>query len=166
MKQVSAGFTLLEILAALLIVAVGLGAVSKVIGSTAVVLQISEERLMGSWVASNHLAELRLSRVWPAAGETDQQTSMGGRTWYLRQKVSTTTDSDLLRIDIDVFSDTDHERLAAQMFGYLARYVPPLPLTEDDATQDDSTQDDNKQSDSGENDSVQSDSAQDDVKEK
>ncbi len=127
MKKVSAGFTLLEILAALLIVAVGLGAVSKVIGSTAVVLQISEERLIGSWVASNHLAELKLSRVWPAASESDQQTTMGGRTWYLRQKITTTTDPDLLRIDVDVFSDTDHERMAARMFGYLARYVPPLP---------------------------------------
>ncbi len=127
MKQASAGFTLLEILAALLIVAVGLGAVSKVIGSTAVVLQISEERLVGSWVASNHLAELRLSRGWPAASETDQQTSMGGRTWHLRQKISSTTDPDLLRIDVDVFSDEDHERTAARIFGYLARYAPPLP---------------------------------------
>lgn len=135
MKKVSAGFTLLEILAALLIVAVGLGAVSKVIGSTAVVLQTSEERLVGSWVASNHLAELRLSRVWPAATETDQQTSMGGRTWYLRQKISTTTDPDLLRIDVDVFSDADHERMAAQLFGYLARYIPPLPEIQDDSDQ-------------------------------
>jgi general secretion pathway protein I len=125
--RTNAGFTLLEILAALLIVAVGLGAVSKVIGSTAVVLQISEERLIGSWVASNHLAELRLSRVWPAATESDQQTAMGGRPWYLHQKISTTTDPDLLRIDIEVFSDTDHERMAARMFGYLARYIPPLP---------------------------------------
>ncbi len=128
--RASAGFTLLEILAALLIVSVGLGALSKVIGSTAVVLQISEERLIGSWVASNHLAELRLSRVWPAATESDQQMSMGGRTWYLRQKISTTTDPDLLRIDVDVFSDTDHERIAARMFGYLARYIPPLPPTQ------------------------------------
>lgn len=135
MKKVSAGFTLLEILAALLIVAVGLGAVSKVIGSTAVVLQTSEERLVGSWVASNHLAELRLSRVWPAATETDQQTSMGGRTWYLRQKISTTTDPDLLRIDVDVFSDADHERMAAQLFGYLSRYIPPLPEIQDDSDQ-------------------------------
>ncbi len=126
-SRANAGFTLLEILAALLIAAVGLGAVSKVIGSTATVLQISEERLTGSWVASNHLAELRLSRVWPAATETDQQSSMGGRTWYLRQKVSSTTDPDLLRIDIGVFSDKDHERAAARLFGYLARYVAPLP---------------------------------------
>lgn len=154
MKQANAGFTLLEILAALLIVAVGLGALSKVIGSTAVVLQTSEERLIGAWVASNHLAELRLSRVWPAATETDQQTSMGGRTWYLRQKISTTTDPDLLRIDVDVFSDADHQHTAARMFGYLARYVPPLPPTQGDSTQDDTTQKDSNQDDTSQDDST------------
>ncbi len=125
MSRVNAGFTLLEILAALSIVAVGLGAVSKVIGSTASVLQTSEHRLVGAWVASNRLAELRLSRTWPAASETDRDASMGGRIWYMRETISTTTDPDLLRVDIEVYSDKEHSVFAARMFGYLARYVRP-----------------------------------------
>ncbi len=127
MNRANSGFTLLEILAALSIVAVGLGTVSKVIGSTAAVLETSEQRLMGSWVASNHLAELRLSRVWPAASETDRDASMGGRVWYMREKISTTTDPDLLRIDIEVYTDKEHKQFAVGLFGYLARHVPAQP---------------------------------------
>ncbi len=118
------GFTLLEILAALVIVAIGIAAMSKVIGNAASILQANENRLIGTWVASNRLTEIRLSRIWPAAAETDLEASMGGRPWYIREKITTTTDPDLLRVDIEVYTDQDHTRSAAKLFGYLARFTP------------------------------------------
>ncbi len=125
MNRVSRGFTLLEILAALVIAAVGIAAMSKVVGSAASVLQVSEQRLVGNWLASNRIAELRLSRGWPAAAETSREAQLGGRTWHYQEKIVTTADPDVLRVDIEVFSDKDHTRLAANVFGYLTRYSPP-----------------------------------------
>lgn len=121
MKRAERGFTLLEIIAALAIAAVGIAAVAKTTGSSASVLQVTEARLLASWVASNRLTELRLSRAWPAASESDRSATMGGRTWHYREKISTTRDPDLLRVDIEVYSDKAHEKLSSTLFGYLAR---------------------------------------------
>lgn len=123
--QHNRGFTLLEILAALAITVIGIAAVVKVTGSAVDVLQTTEDRVLASWVASNRLAEMRLSRNWPAAATRDFSEKYGGRDWYCREKVTETADPDLLRVDISVHADKDHQDLSAKLFGYIARYSPP-----------------------------------------
>ena len=124
--RVERGFTLLEILAALAIAAIGIAAVVNTTSTAADILKTTEDRILGSWVASNRLAELRLSRDWPAAITRDLSADLGGRVWYYREEISTTADPDLLRIDLSVYTDKDHEQLSTQMFGYLGRYSEPL----------------------------------------
>lgn len=119
------GFTLLEILVALFIVAIGIAAVSKATGSTISTAQRVENRLMANWVSSNQLAELRLSRIWPSANESDSKVDYADRTWHVKQKISTTPDADILRVDIQVYVDGDFSDLAGSMFGYLVRHATP-----------------------------------------
>ena len=119
------GFTLLEILAALAIAVVGIAAVAKATSTTVDVVQTTENRVLASWVASNRLAELRIGRAWPSAVTRDLSQELGGRVWYYSEKISETADSDLLRVDLSVYSDQDHQHQAATLFGYLARYSPP-----------------------------------------
>ena len=121
----SAGFTLLEILAALAIAVVGISAVVQTMGGAVDILQTSEDRTLGSWVAGNHLSELKLSRQWPGARTRDVSVDLGGRRWFIREEISTTSDPELLRVDLDVYSDKDQELLVSTVFGYLARYSPP-----------------------------------------
>ncbi|MCP4230784.1 MAG: type II secretion system minor pseudopilin GspI, partial [bacterium] len=135
--------TLLEILAAMAIVTVGMAAVAKTLGATVSVLQVSEDRLISSWVASNRLAELRLERVWPAAKTQDSKVIMGGREWFYREQAVRTRDQDLLRIDISVFTDPDHEYLASTLFGYVARYTPPTPIKAPDNNNQENTGENN-----------------------
>lgn len=123
------GFTLLEILVALFIVAIGIAAVSKATGSTISTVQKVENRLMANWVASNQLSELRLSRIWPSANESDSTVEYAGRTWYVKQNTITTTDPDILRVDIQVFTDSGYSDSAGNMFGYLVRHVTPSPTS-------------------------------------
>lgn len=121
MRRDDRGFTLLEILAALAIAAVGIAAVMQTASSATSVTQRTEDQLLASWVASNRLTELKVSRVWPAAVTIDGTAVMGGRNWHYRERISTTPDPDLLRADITVFTDADHQDQAAVLFGYLAR---------------------------------------------
>ncbi len=124
------GFTLLEILAALGIAAVGIGAVVQAMGTHVSVTRQTEERLLATWVASNRLAEIRLSRAWPAARQTQQEAVLGGRTWHVREQVSTTADPDIRRVDIGVHVDAETDHASAKLFGYIARYTPAGPGTE------------------------------------
>jgi general secretion pathway protein I len=124
------GFTLLEILAALAIVAIGVAAVTRTVQGSARTAVEAEERTVAAWVAANELAALRLSRQWPAARQTDQRAVMAGRTWHVRRKVVTTPDPDLLRVDFEVYRDEQRTARLAALFGYLARAtagsaVPP-----------------------------------------
>jgi len=119
------GFTLLEIIVALFIVAIGIAAISKATGSTISTAQRVENRLMANWISSNQLTELRLSRIWPSANETDREVDYAGRTWHVKQKISTTPDTDILRVDIQIFADSEFSNLAGSMFGYLVRHATP-----------------------------------------
>ena len=124
--KVERGFTLLEILAALAIAVVGIAAVVNTTTTAVDILQSTENRILGSWVASNRLAELRISREWPSAITRDLSAELGGRVWYYREKISTTEDPDLLRVDLSVYTDKDQEQLSTEMFGYLGRYSEPV----------------------------------------
>lgn len=123
--QLERGFTLLEILVALAIAVIGIMAVAKTTHSAVSLQQTTEDRVLATWIASNRLAELRITRAWPSPVSRDSAQELGGRMWYAREEVSATVDPDLLRIDLTVYRDQDYQHLSATLFGYLARYSPP-----------------------------------------
>lgn len=144
--RVEQGFTLLEVLAALAIAVVGIAAVAKATSSAIDVLQTTEDHVLASWVASNRLAELRIRRAWPGAITKNSSQGLGGRVWYYSESISQTADPDLLRVDLSVYSDQEHQHLGATLFGYLARYSPPteppLESNETESPETDQVQDD------------------------
>lgn len=96
------GFTLLEMMVALVIVAVALGAIIVNGGNAAGSATAMHERTLALWVAHNRLSELDLAPVWPAVGKSNDDVSMGGIEWTWNVTVQTTPDPSLRRIDIDV----------------------------------------------------------------
>ena len=116
------GFTLLEVIVALGIVAVGILAVSKAMSGHANTLIGSEDRMIGYWVAANQLEYARIIKTVPVAGEKSGRTDMAERTWFYRETTSSTADPRLYRVDIKVFTDEDEEHQVGFLFGY--RLVP------------------------------------------
>jgi hypothetical protein len=76
-------------------------------------------------VASNRLSEIRLERRWRAGSQAQNTVTMAGRTWYTKERFSTTPDKDLARVDISVFSDKNTQKQSASLFGYITRYKKP-----------------------------------------
>lgn len=136
----SSGFTLLEILVALSIVAVGLVAVAKSLVGNVTMTQEVEDRLVANWVASNRLAEIRLERRWRGGSQAQNTVTMAGRTWYMKEKFTTTPDKDLARVDVSVFSDKKTERQSASLFGYITRYKKPKAGSESPSPPDNNEQ--------------------------
>ncbi len=96
------GFTLIEVLVALAIVAIGMSAVLGAIGSSADTAMYLREKTLAEWIALNQIAETRLQARPPAKGGSDGELDYGGRHWRWHQEV---TDGDLpgiLRIDVTV----------------------------------------------------------------
>jgi general secretion pathway protein I len=97
-----AGFTLIEVLVALVIVAVGMAAVMSTLTSSASTLSFLRDETFAQWVALNKIATIRLSGQQPAVGTTNGDVDYAGRSWHWRQEVATTEVQGIVRIDVKV----------------------------------------------------------------
>lgn len=96
------GFTLLEVLVALAVLAIALGAVIRLAASAADNATYLRDRTLAGWVAANRINELLLEPVLadnvPARGERP----MAGRDWHWDLTVLSTDDPSLVRLEVAV----------------------------------------------------------------
>lgn len=120
MKQsANHGFTLLEVLVALAIAAIGLAAVSKALYQNIEVADRLEQKMVGTWVASNHLSELQINREYLSGGNTSDTTEMAQREWRIETEYTPTGDNQIVRVDVSVYEGNTQDRAAAKVFGFL-----------------------------------------------
>lgn len=94
-------FTLLEVLVALAVLAMGMGAVIKVVSSQAIQVSYLKEKTIAQWIASNKANEVQLA-AWPATGTSGGSEFMAQQEWSWKLTVSNTPDKDIRRLDIEV----------------------------------------------------------------
>lgn len=97
----SRGFTLIEVLVALAVIALALTALGmSAMRSVDTQFQI-EQRSLALWLAENRLAEARLERSLES-GIARGRESMGGRQWQWQRSVQPAPGGMLWRIDVSV----------------------------------------------------------------
>jgi general secretion pathway protein I len=96
------GFTLIEVLVALAIVAIGMAAVLEALTSSANTAAFLQDKTFADWVALNRLETLRLSGNFPATGSSSDHVDYAGQSWQWQQKVTTTQIPDVREIEVDV----------------------------------------------------------------
>jgi len=101
-RECPSGFTLIEVLVALAIVAVGMAAVLGALTSSANTVSYLRDKTFANWVALNQIAQLRLSGQTPASGDSEGDSDMAGRKWHWHQLVSGTQIPGMVRIDVSV----------------------------------------------------------------
>lgn len=110
-RRRAGGFTLIEVLVALAIVAVALGAGIKAAGA----LSYNAERLAdisaAQWCADNQLTALKLTRQFPGIGDSDFSCQQLGRTYRGRLTVRPTPNPNFRRVDAQVFDPADRPLL-------------------------------------------------------
>jgi general secretion pathway protein I len=96
------GFTLIEVLVALAIVAIGMAAVLGALTSSANTSAYMSDKTFAQWVALNQIALLRLSGQMTPTGNSDGDTDFAGRKWHWRREVTATQVPGVVRIDVKV----------------------------------------------------------------
>lgn len=81
------GFSLVEVLVAVAIVAVALAAGSRAGGALLNNAQRLKDVTMAQWCAENRLANMRLARLFPDVGESTSECIELGQTFQLTQTV-------------------------------------------------------------------------------
>ncbi len=114
----AAGFTLLEVLVALLVVAIAVAALGRV-GAQGLDAQAeAEARTMALWVADNAISELRLEANVPADRRSGT-SRMGDRSWYWDALIQPAPGEQMLRVDILVYAEAGRESPVLSHTGFL-----------------------------------------------
>ncbi|MEW6330100.1 MAG: type II secretion system minor pseudopilin GspI [Pseudomonadota bacterium] len=113
------GFTLVEVLVALAVLAIALTAVMRTMAQAIDATATLRERHVALWVAQNRLAEHQMRRDWPAADTKDGDAELGGEKWFWREQVSTTPEATIRRIEITIRRQAGSEDTQARLVGYL-----------------------------------------------
>lgn len=101
-RQRQGGFTLIEVLVALAIVAIGMAAVLSALTSSASTVLYMRDKTLANWVALNHIAEQRLQPQMPQLGNSDGDVDYAGRKWHWRQETVATAVQGMVRMDVHV----------------------------------------------------------------
>ena len=97
-----AGFTLLEVMIALAVLAVASAGLVSAVSQNVRQGGYLEEKTLALWVAGNRLAEMRVSRAFPGKGRATDETEMGGREWKIQVETSETSHPGLRRVEVSV----------------------------------------------------------------
>ena len=113
------GFTLVEVMVALMILAVALSALVMGMGAGINTTVHLREKTLAHWVALNKLAEMRIAKEWPRPGIIDGEYEMTGREWLWTVTVSETPDENIRRLDVSIYVDDRDDGAVATALAYL-----------------------------------------------
>jgi general secretion pathway protein I len=105
------GFTLIEVLVALTIVAITLGAGIKAAGSLTDNTARLAEVTAAQWCADNRLTALKLANQYPDIGDGDFSCDQLGRTYAGKLIVRTTPNPNFRRVDAQMIDDKGRQIL-------------------------------------------------------
>lgn len=120
------GFTLLEVIVALAVVALGLIAAFNGVIQITSGASYMRERTLANWVAMNELTRIRVSGVFPEVSESDGDVEFGLVTYRWRANVSETGVDDLRRIDMEVAYVDSPDEIISTATGFVSPRPPPL----------------------------------------
>lgn len=113
MKLHPRGFTLIEVLIALFVIALGVGALLTTLTSSAESAAYLREKSQAEWIALNRISEVRLGTARHGAGTTSGTVDYAGRTWRWQQTVTDPGIAGILRLDVRVASQAGATEPAA-----------------------------------------------------
>lgn len=106
----SAGFTLLEVLVALVIVGTALGASLRAVGSLTQNSSDLRASMMATWSAENRLSQIRLAHEWPELGQHKFDCTQADLHLTCEENILATPNPFFRRVEVSVFDAQQSER--------------------------------------------------------
>ncbi|MGK5053062.1 type II secretion system minor pseudopilin GspI [Janthinobacterium sp. RB2P8] len=97
------GFTLLEVLVALVIVGTALGASLRAVGSLTQNSDGLRSAMMATWSAENHLVQLRLAKTFPQTGKRTVDCPQGDLKLICEEEVVATPNPRIRQVRVNVY---------------------------------------------------------------
>ncbi len=118
------GFTLIEVMVALAIVALALASAAIAMSQMASNASSLRDKTYASWIGQNVITELRLSGTLPETDTTSGDVDFAGSNWLWEATVSETGVDNLVRVDVGVFRGGEDYAIRT-VTGFVGEPVPP-----------------------------------------
>lgn len=102
MRPDNTGFSLLEVLVALAVLALAMSALIRTTGLQSNALDNARQRTYAQWVAANVIAQTRLSGTADHEGTRNGEMTMGSTRWQWRMTTIATQVPGVVRLDVRV----------------------------------------------------------------
>lgn len=125
-ERVARGFTLIEVIVALVVISLGMLGVIQAVSQTASNTGYLRDKTLAHWVAMNRLTEVRLQKAAPAVTKSSDEVEMAGRHWKWTMNVTQSGVETIRRIDISVRPEGAGEGTSlASVTGFYGTAVAP-----------------------------------------
>ncbi len=124
MSTRSSGFTLIEILVALALLAVALAAGMRALAQATYGAGTLKARTLALWVAQNRLAAIQLAPAQLARTDTQGQAAQANVSFVWKVSVSGTPNPAFRRVDIVVAEAAVPDYVLARLTGYVTGVAP------------------------------------------
>lgn len=109
-RAACAGFTLLEVLVALLIIGTALAASLRSIASLTQNSSDLRAAMMATWSAENRLTQIRLAQEWPPLGRREFACTQGELPLRCEEQINPTPNPAFRRVEVTVRDERDPGR--------------------------------------------------------
>ncbi len=113
------GFTLIEVLIALAIIAIALGAILSTSGSQANSTTYLKQKTIAHWVAMNEITRLQVEKRFPDLGKASGTVEMANVEWYWSRETLKTEDDNTRQVSYTVYADKNRESNLTHLVGYI-----------------------------------------------
>ena len=112
------GFTLIEVLVALAIIAISLGAVLSTSGSQAQQATYLKQKTIAHWVAMNEITILQVENSFPSLGEEKGSTEMANYEWFWTRTTKELAITKKVReVSFQIYADKQRKNKLTQLTG-------------------------------------------------
>ena len=115
------GFTLIEILVAVAILAIALAATSRGASVATDGALETRQRLLATWAAQNRVAELRARRLFPSPATTRLSTEQADLALVMEETVADTPNPTIRKVEIAVARAAAPERIITRLTAYVSQ---------------------------------------------
>ena len=117
----AAGFTLIEVMVALTIIAIALGALLNTSGTQANSATYLKQKTIAHWVALNELSQIRISGTFPDLGDKKDSTTMANHEWHWIRTTKKTADNNTREVTYKVYADKEYKKNLTSLRGHALR---------------------------------------------
>ena len=118
------GFTLLEVMVALVIISLSLAGVAGSMGQMIDTANTMRDRTYASWIAQNKITEMRVSGIVPEVGESSGDVDYANTIWVWSADVSETGIENLFKVEVSVSFPGD-ELPVRKVTGFIGEPIAP-----------------------------------------